>query len=145
MKAIYNAISYFLDTSLLGIFIGIISSVAVNIGTAVPFSETLQRALVWLSLSVLFLIGLNIIRRKIEEAYSIRIGELGPTFSNWRTSADFDRARPRAVIYFIFLIGFVITSVLGIAAIREDRRLPGKNASDQTITAVKERDSLAKK
>jgi hypothetical protein len=137
VKELYNSLTKFFDTSLLGIFIGIISGAAVNIATGQNISGLFLQSILCNIAAVIFLIILTKIRQNIDSHFWDRSKLAGTEKEHWSASADFSN-RFRVILFFISFIGFVACSWAGILKItKANKTIAAETIKGQTELQAK--------
>jgi hypothetical protein len=112
MTRFYLGLTRVLDTTLLGILIGIISGAVINIVTGQSISKYMLFSIVFLGLSLLILILLIRYRQAIDDDYSKRQDIKATPTEHWKAAADASTGR---LVYFFSLFTICIALlVVGI-------------------------------
>lgn len=131
MKKIYLNLTQFFDTTLLGIFFGLISGVAINLLTGEAFFKQFWLTMIMALLSLIALVGLTLIRRKIDEAYGLRSDLPINSKVKWAAAAGYDK-KDRLVVFCICWLVLLIS--FGSFLVRVSAERKKAYESDQANT-----------
>ena len=116
LERLYYAGTSFLDTSLLGLFVGLSSGIAINVATSENLKGFFFWSIIFNVFAVVCLVVLIRIRQKIERAVANRSDYQTPPLEKWQQSADW-KDKPRVRLFFTFLLAVILFFFTGVAFI----------------------------
>src|ERR1035437_4816390 len=133
MKKVYFGLTRFFDTSLLGIFIGIVSAALVNILTGHDITTSSITAVECLGGCIIFLIVLIRIRQKIDDNHSKRQQFQVTSSEKWKDAVDYKNWK-RIILFSFSLCSFLVLLGTGINYMIKSNRQLQENSLKSEIS-----------
>lgn len=126
MKHLFLFITKILDTNLIGILIGIVSGIAINIATGQQITEDLQTAIACMSIAVVCLIILSRLRSSYDDRVAKLQGDSKTPSQKWDIAVDI-KNWSKTIFYIVIFAGFGISIYFGISRVIEGNKKTGSS------------------